>query len=128
MANNDVLRKTAAKLVTVLEKEGDALRNADFTAATSLVSIKEQLAQRLEFALSAQPETVEKASVSKDLRKAAKFAKRNETLLLAAKEGVVQAQARLKSVSEARRRVGVYGQNGADVVMPGADVSQNRTA
>ena len=57
-----------------------------------------------------------------------KLAQENETLMDAAKVGVISAKARIKDIINRQRNIGVYAENGERPFVPDAGVTRRKLA
>lgn len=110
------LQRVATDLVTALEAESDALRDGDFAGAQAALAEKMSRFEAFESESGLLDEDVEGIRANPEmqivLKRLLRARERNERLVDAARQGLMQAQARVVSVAKRSAEVGVYGADG----------------
>ncbi|MEM6536129.1 MAG: hypothetical protein AAF668_00210 [Pseudomonadota bacterium] len=125
----DQLIEKANLLSDALNAESAAITAADFDGAASLLKEKMSRLSKFEEAFSAvKPnEIADNRGIKVALEKLMKARKRNETLLEAARDGMLQAQTRVAAIARKSAEVGVYGADGDRLMEADAHRARSQT-
>ena len=128
MAQNSDLISTVRNLSKLLDKEKSQILSGRYFDHGDLLPIKDTLSQKLEALLKDPLVAGQIVKMKRQLKTVAQKARENESLLEAAKTGAISARTRLTDIRNKNRKVGVYGMDGSQVLMPNASTSKKKLA
>lgn len=112
----------------LLAREKASLLAGRYEALAVLSAEKERLAVALDAMLIDPAYAAQAPAFTKKLSAIIALASENETLIAAAKLGVVSAKARVRELINRQRTIGVYGSTGEKLVSSDACVSRRKLA